>query len=74
VAGNVTELRARLTRWRNLSALTGSLAATLLLFVVMLLMAGVVAGPAASQTGGGRADRGRHRGGVAGPFGRRAAA
>jgi anti-sigma-K factor RskA len=39
VAGNVTELRARLTRWRNLSALTGSLAATLLLFVVMLLMA-----------------------------------
>jgi anti-sigma-K factor RskA len=39
VAGNVTELRARLTRWRNLSALAGSLAATLLLFVVMLLMA-----------------------------------
>jgi anti-sigma-K factor RskA len=38
-AGNDIELRARLTRWRNLSALTGSLAATLLLFVVMQLMA-----------------------------------
>jgi anti-sigma-K factor RskA len=38
-AGNDIELRARLTRWRNLSALTGSLAATLLLFVVMQLTA-----------------------------------
>jgi anti-sigma-K factor RskA len=38
-AGNDIELRARLTRWRNLSALTASLAATLLLFVVILLTA-----------------------------------
>jgi anti-sigma-K factor RskA len=38
-AGNVIELRTRITRWRNLSALTGSLAATLLLFVVIQLTA-----------------------------------
>ena len=38
-AGNVAELRAGLARWRNLSALLGSLAATLLLFVVTSLMA-----------------------------------
>jgi anti-sigma-K factor RskA len=38
-AGNVAELRARLARWRNLSALMGSLAATLLLFVVTSLVA-----------------------------------
>jgi anti-sigma-K factor RskA len=38
-AGNDIELRTRLTRWRNLSALTGSLAATLLLFVVMQITA-----------------------------------
>jgi anti-sigma-K factor RskA len=37
--GDVIELRARLTHWRNLTALAGSLAATLLLFVVMQLMA-----------------------------------
>jgi anti-sigma-K factor RskA len=39
VAGNDIELRTRLARWRNLSALTGSLAATLLLFVVMQITA-----------------------------------
>src|SRR5262249_53553061 len=38
-AGNAIELRTRLTRWRNLSALTASLAAPLLLFVVIQLMA-----------------------------------
>jgi len=38
-AGNDVELRARLARWRNLSALTGSLAATLLLFAVMQITA-----------------------------------
>jgi anti-sigma-K factor RskA len=38
-AGNVVELRAGLLRWRNLSALMGSLAATLLLFVVTSLVA-----------------------------------
>jgi len=39
VAGDIVALRARLVRWRNLSALTTSLAATLLLFVVMQLAA-----------------------------------
>jgi anti-sigma-K factor RskA len=38
-AGNVDALRARLLRWRNLSALTGSIAATLLLFVATSLVA-----------------------------------
>jgi anti-sigma-K factor RskA len=38
-AGNAVALRAQLARWRNLSALTGSLAATLLLFVVASLVA-----------------------------------
>ena len=37
--GDVIELRARLTHWRNLTALAGSLAATLLLFVVMQITA-----------------------------------
>jgi anti-sigma-K factor RskA len=38
-AGDVIALRARLTRWRNLSALAGSLAATLLLLFVMQIAA-----------------------------------
>ncbi len=38
-AVNLAELGARVARWRNVSALMGSLAATLLLFVVMSLVA-----------------------------------
>jgi anti-sigma-K factor RskA len=38
-AGNAVELRARLARWRNLFAFTGSLAAALLVYVVTSVVA-----------------------------------